>query len=96
MRILNFSLSQTFAVSQAKVPEALPMRQLTSVSKDTFDEILEPRYTKFFTLSISLPSILIDDGTYVPYLRTFVFFKLMVRKIVCKRDLKYLNVGTNK
>ena len=61
------------------MPEALPMRQLISVSNDAFDATLEPRYTKFFTFSISLPSILIDGGISVPWLKTLVFLRLMVR-----------------
>ena len=55
MRILNFELSQTLAVSQAKVPEALPMRQLISVSNDAFDTILEPKgFYIFDILAIDL------------------------------------------
>ena len=67
------------------MPEALPMRQLISVSNYAFDATLEPRYTKFFTFSISLPSILIDGGIYVPWLKTLVFvvfLRLMVRLMV--------------
>ena len=70
MRILNFGLSQTLTVSRAKLPEALPMRQLIYVSNDAFDATLEPRYTTFFTFSI-----LIDGGISVPWFMTLVFFK---------------------
>ena len=35
--MLNFGLSQTLAVRRAKVPEALPMRQLIYVFNDAFD-----------------------------------------------------------
>ena len=78
--MLNFGLSQTLAVRRAKVPEALPMRQLISVSNDAFDATLEPRYTKFlFTYSTSLPSILIDGGIFVPWIQTLGFLRLMVR-----------------
>ena len=47
VRKLNFSLPQTLAVSRAKVPETLLMRQLISVSNDAFDAMLKLRYTKF-------------------------------------------------
>ena len=62
-----------------KVPEALPMRQLIFMSNDAFDAILESKYTKFFTFSISLPSILIDGGISVLWLRTLVILGLIVR-----------------
>ena len=61
------------------MPEALPMRQLISVSNDAFDATLEPRYKKFFTFSISLPSILIDGGIFVLWLNTLILLRLMVR-----------------
>ena len=69
MQILNFRVSQILAVSRAKVPEALPMRQLIYVSNDASDAILEPKYT----FSISLPSILICGGISVSWLRFLVF-----------------------
>ena len=56
-----------------KIPEALPIRQLISVSNDAFDATLEPSYTKFFT------SILIDGGISVPWLKTLVSLRPMVR-----------------
>ena len=49
------------------------------MSNDAFDAILEPKYTKFFTFSISLALTLIDGGICVPWLRTLVFLRLMVR-----------------
>ena len=61
------------------MPKYLPMQQLISVSIDVFDTILEPRYTKFLTSSMYLSSILIVGGLSVPWLRTLVFLKLMVR-----------------
>ena len=57
----------------------LHMRQLVSVSNDAFDAILEPRCTKFLTFSISLLSIFINRGISVPWLRTLIFLRLMVR-----------------
>ena len=77
--MLDFGLSQTLAVRLAKVPEALPMRHLIYVSNDAFDAILEPKYTNQFTFSTFLPSILIDDGVYVPWLRNLVFLRLIIR-----------------
>ena len=62
----NFLLPSNFEIRRAKVPEALPMQQLIYVFNEAFDATLEPRYTIFFTFSISLPSILIDGGIYVP------------------------------
>ena len=61
------------------MPEALPMRQLISMFIDAFDAILEPRYTQFLTFSMYLSSILIVGGISVPWLRTLVFLRLMVR-----------------
>ena len=52
------------------MPEALPMRQLISVSIDVFDAMLKPRYTQFLTLSMYLSPILILVGIYVPFLRS--------------------------
>ena len=79
MRMLNFGLSQTLAVRRAKVPEALPMRQLVSVSNDAFDAILEPRSTKSLTFSMFFSSSLIVGGISVPWLSTLVFLRLMLR-----------------
>ena len=73
MRLVNLGLSQTFPDSQAKVLEALPMRQLISVFIDAFEAILEPRYTKCLTFSMYLSLILIVGGISVPRLRTLVF-----------------------
>ena len=53
--------------------EALPMQQLIFVSNDAFDAVFE-----FFTFSISLPSILIDSGISVPWLRIY-FLRPIVR-----------------
>ena len=69
MRIVNLGLSQTN--SREKIPEALPMRQLISVSIDAFEVILEVRYT-FLTFLMQLSSILIVGGIHVPWLRTGV------------------------
>ena len=66
MQIVNLGLSQTLPISQTKVPEALPMRHLISVSIDAFGAILEPRYTKFLTFSMYLSSISIVGGICVP------------------------------
>ena len=76
--MLSFGLFKILAIRQAKVLEALPMRQLIYVSNDAFDAILEPNYTKPFTFSISFSinynfAILIDGGISVPWLRTLVF-----------------------
>ena len=70
MRIVNSGLSQTLPDSQAKVPEALPTRQLVSVS---IEAILESRYTTFLTFSMYLSSILIVGGIAVPWLSTLIF-----------------------
>ena len=59
--------------------EVLPMQQLISVYIDTFDVILEPRYTKFLTFSMYLSSIVIVGGICVPWLETLFFLRLMVR-----------------
>ena len=48
VRMFNFLLSKTFALKQAKVPEPLPMRLLTSVLNGAFDVRFEIRYTKCF------------------------------------------------
>ena len=79
MRIVSLGLSQTLADSQAKVPEALPMRQLISMSIDAFDAILEPRSTKSLTFSMFFSSSLIVGGISVPWLSTLVFLRLMLR-----------------
>ena len=65
MRIVNLELSHTLPGSQAKVPEALQMQQLISVSIDEFEAILEPRYTQFLTVLMYLSLILIIGGIYV-------------------------------
>ena len=49
------------------------------MSNDEFDATLKPRYTTFFTFSISSLSILIDGGMSVPWLKILVFLRLMVR-----------------
>ena len=78
MWIVNLGFSQTLPDSRAKLSEALPMRQLISVSIDAFDTI-KPRYTKFLTFLMYLSSILIVGEMSVPWLRTLVFLRLMVR-----------------
>ena len=49
------------------------------MSNDEFDATLKPRYTTFFTFSISLPSILIDGRLFVYWIKTLVLLRLMVR-----------------
>ena len=47
VQLLILWLSQTLAVKQAIVPEALPMQLFISVSNDAFDTTFEQRYRKF-------------------------------------------------
>ena len=68
VRIVSLVLSQTLADSRGKVPEALPMRQLSSVSFDAFDAILDI-YTKLLTFSMNLLSKLIVGGICVPWIK---------------------------
>ena len=46
---------------------------------DAFDAIFEPRYTQFSTFLMYLSSSLVVGGISVPWLRTLVFLRLMVR-----------------
>ena len=64
--MLSFWLSQTLAVKQAKVPDALPKRLFISLSNDAFDATFEPRFTKLSTFSTYLQLILIDGKIFVP------------------------------
>ena len=89
MRIFDFGLSQTLAVRLVKVPEAFttwqlicPMMRLTKYLSQSIQISLH--------FSISLPSILIDDGIYVPWIRTLVFLKLMIRSNFEHADEKRL------
>ena len=66
VKCLTFSYPKALVVKQARVFEALPMRLFNLVSNDAFDAAFEPRYTMFFTFSISLPLILIDGKISVP------------------------------
>ena len=55
--------------------EALPKRQLISVSIDAFEPILEPMYTKSLAFSMYLSFLLTVDGIYVPWLSILFFLK---------------------
>ena len=46
---------------------------------DAFDAIFEPRYTQFSTSLMYLSSSLVVGGISVPWLRTLVFLRLIIR-----------------
>ena len=85
---VSLRLSQTLTGSRAKVPEALLMQRLISVSIDAFNAIY--KHKKLLTYSMHLSSRLIVGGIYFPWLRTLVFLRLMVRQnlsMLTKTDL---------
>ena len=73
MGIVSLELSQALADSREKVPEALSVQQLISVFIDSFDAILQPRYTKLLTFLMYLSSSLTVGGIFIPWLRTLLF-----------------------